>query len=81
MTAAPDFPPTSGRRHPRQVPRRYLDLITSADFDDLAELYAPDAVLEHPFNPAGQRRRRNVFVLAIRDGSIVHSRDYQADAA
>ena len=115
----------------RDVVESYLKLISAARFDEIADLYAEDAVVEHPFNPpnerwlhgraalgrhfaqlaaldldmhveglvmhatadpqtvisefayrgrAGGRRvyRRNIFVTTVRDGRILHSRDYQA---
>lgn len=123
---------------PGQVFERYLDAITSERWDELSELYAPDAVVEHPLGPDAHRilhgrgdlrehftalqnmglqlhasdvlvhhihdpevivveftyqgttgtgtatqqpvRRRNIFVITVRDGLIVNSRDYQGDA-
>ncbi len=123
---------------PRQVFERYLDAITSQRWDELPELYAPDAAVEHPLGPEPLRilhgrddlrehftalqhlglqlhasdvllhptrdpeviiaefmyqgtmgagtatqqpvRRRNIFVITVRDGLIVNSRDYQGDA-
>ena len=116
---------------PEQVFRRLIDGITSGDWDRRADLYAEDAVVEHPFAKpperlAGRDRIRehfavlgrldlkmtarnvrvhettdpevviaefdyagseggtgrafefgNVFVMTVRDGLIVHSRDYQ----
>ena len=34
---------------------RYLDLISAGSYAELADLYAEDAVVEHPFNPAERR--------------------------
>lgn len=119
---------------PRQVFERYLEAITSQRWDELPELYAPDAAVEHPLGPEAHRilhgrdelrahftalqnlglqlhasdvlvhhtrdpeviiaefmyqgttatqqpvRRRNIFVITVRDGLIVNSRDYQGDA-
>jgi len=116
---------------PHQVFERYLDAITAQRWDELPQLYAPDAVVEHPFGPPNHRimhgrdelrthfaaladmglqmqasdvlvhdtldpeviiaeftyhgttktsqpiRRGNIFVITVRDGHIVNSRDYQ----
>ncbi len=119
---------------PHQVFQHYLDAITAQRWDELPQLYAHDAVIEHPFGPPDHRilhgrdelrthftalhdmglqmqasdvlvhdtldpeviiaefayhgtaktsqpiRRRNIFVITVRDGHIVNSRDYQGDA-
>ncbi len=119
---------------PHQVFERYLDAITAQRWDELPQLYAYDAVVEHPFGSPDYRilhgrdelrthftalqdmglrmqasdvlvhdtrdpevivaeftyhgttktsqpmRRRNIFVITVRDGYIVNSRDYQGDS-
>lgn len=123
---------------PGQVFQRYLDAISNQRWDELPELYAPDAAVEHPLGPDAHRilhgrddlrehftalqnlglqlhasdvlmhhtrdpeviiaeftyqgttgiatatqqpvRRRNIFVITVRDGLIANSRDYQGDA-
>ncbi|MDQ2850594.1 MAG: nuclear transport factor 2 family protein [Actinomycetota bacterium] len=123
---------------PPQVFTHYLDAITSQRWEELPQLYAPDAIVEHPLGPDAHRilhgrsellehftalhnlglrlnvsdivvhdtgnpeviiaeftyhgtvrtgtaaqqhiRRRNIFVITVRNGQIVSSRDYQGDA-
>lgn len=123
---------------PGHVFQRYLDAISNQRWDELPELYAPDAAVEHPLGPDAHRilhgrddlrehftalqnlglqlhasdvlmhhtrdpeviiaeftyqgttgigtatqqpvRRRNIFVITVRDGLIANSRDYQGDA-
>ena len=48
------------------VVERYLELISAARFDDLADLYSEEAVVEHPFNPPSERWLRGRAALARR---------------
>jgi ketosteroid isomerase-like protein len=93
---------------PAEVVTALIDGVTGRRWEDLPDLYAPDARVVHPmqarnlvihrtmdpevviaeFDYVGQVTTtgrpfdvRNIFVVRVRDGQIVESRDYAYHAA
>jgi hypothetical protein len=61
----------------RQVAERFAAAAVDPASPELWDLYGPSVVMEMPFAPPGETFDLPfIMVMTVRDGHIVHSRDY-----